>query len=459
MTATVRSVLKNARKALLLNLCEMIYDAKQKNKSDKVPYGYYKRLVSDIAHEQPSITESVLKKAFQKYAFQKYAETKKKESDAREILNPASLTELIGGRDLRMSLISKPTTYSSTISGDANESTGVEVPGATSQPQQTSSQLSSVEKNARRAEKNARKAILQNLCEMINTAKQKNKSDKVPYGYYQRIVSNIAHEQPWITQSVLKKAFKKYEETEKKETDARDTLNSASGFIVGRDLRTSLINKPTASSSTSSGDANESTGVEISGATSQPQQPSSQPRSKGGRKKGSTNAMKAQTKKSVISVQNEIVTVYLAEKRKCGRQRMKNNRLRELTDELKQKRNIADVDINLRTLQKRIQLKKIKNSHRGFISPMAKVEPLIISRILEFPQKGSLISCATGLSIANSIIRGTETEREVIAWKRKYSHMSNEWSDGDDLLGRSYWKGFMKRNGCKIVSKRDCSPR
>ena len=61
-------------------------------------------------------------------------------------------------------------------------------------------------------QKNVRQVIIQNLCEMIQEAKAKNKADKVPYGYYGRLVSDIAHEQPWVTVNILKKAFKKFEE-------------------------------------------------------------------------------------------------------------------------------------------------------------------------------------------------------------------------------------------------------
>ena len=32
--------------------------------------------------------------------------------------------------------------------------------------------------------------------------------------------------------------------------------------------------------------------------------------------------------------------------------------------------------------------------------------------------------------------------------------MSDEWSDGDDVLGRGYWQGFMARNGREVESKR-----
>ena len=52
---------------------------------------------------------------------------------------------------------------------------------------------------------------------MIGKAKIKKKSDKVPYGYYGHLVSNIAHEHSWITINILKKAFRKFEETKEKE--------------------------------------------------------------------------------------------------------------------------------------------------------------------------------------------------------------------------------------------------
>ena len=60
-------------------------------------------------------------------------------------------------------------------------------------------------------EKNARRALLHSLCQMISEAKTKNKANKVPYGYYGRIISDMEGTAPWLTISIVKKAFQKYE--------------------------------------------------------------------------------------------------------------------------------------------------------------------------------------------------------------------------------------------------------
>ena len=85
---------------------------------------------------------------------------------------------------------------------------------------------------------------------------------------------------------------------------------------------------------------------------------------------------------------------------------------------------------------------------------MLLVEPLIISLIVQLSRIRAPILCSTGLALANSLIRGTETEAKVIEWKKKYSQMSDEWIDGNNILGRGYWQGFMSRNGQEVESKR-----
>lgn len=236
-------------------------------------------------------------------------------------------------------------------------------------------------------QKNVRQVILQNLCEMIQKAKAKNMADKVPYGYYGRLVSDISYEQPWVTVNILKKAFKKFEEQQSNEESV------VPESVAGVESSTSDLSDLTESA----GGMSQSTSISWeSGDASQ--------RSKGGRKKGQTNALKEHTKNAVIALQNEIVSVYLDEKQKCGKKRMKNRRLREIAEELQQKYNLEDYEPNFRTLEKRIQFRKNSVHHRGHVTPMAKVEPLLVSLILQLSRIRAPITCANGLNLANSVI-------------------------------------------------------
>lgn len=60
------------------------------------------------------------------------------------------------------------------------------------------------------------------------------------------------------------------------------------------------------------------------------------------------------------------------------------------------------------------------------------------------------ITPTTGLALTNSMIEVNDVEKEMLAWKQKYSH----YHFGDRVLGMGYWKGFCKRNKDKIWAKK-----
>ena len=185
-------------------------------------------------------------------------------------------------------------------------------------------------------QKNGRKILLRGLCEMIAAAKEKNNSDKVPYGYYQRMLSNIKQESPWVTLDILKKAFRGYEAAiaaQRKDapptsiitensTDSLSTLSSPSfesstnhGATAttrdGADVSNATTRDGADVSNTTG--SNEAHGTDVS-STVNPSQ-----RSKGGRSKGTTKAAIDHKKKAIKALQNEIVASYLEEKKNCGK--------------------------------------------------------------------------------------------------------------------------------------------
>ena len=58
--------------------------------------------------------------------------------------------------------------------------------------------------------KKAWQVLIDNLCHDIDKSKKKNKADKVPYGYYVQLVNDMKDIAPWLTLSIIKKAFAKY---------------------------------------------------------------------------------------------------------------------------------------------------------------------------------------------------------------------------------------------------------
>lgn len=157
---------------------------------------------------------------------------------------------------------------------------------------------------------------------MIAAAKKENKSDKVPYGYYQRVLSDIKLESPWVTLDILKKAFRGYEAAVAAKEDAPPTSISVKSSDSPSDISaTSSSDPPTNNSATATtrDGADVSATIERNDADGSnnesndadgPATIQSTQRSKGGCSKGSTDAAKDHKQKAVIALQNEIVALY-----------------------------------------------------------------------------------------------------------------------------------------------------
>jgi hypothetical protein len=114
-----------------------------------------------------------------------------------------------------------------------------------------------------------------------------------------------------------------------------------------------------------------------------------------------------------------------------------------------------------------------KEPHHQFLTS----EPYIVETIAQLARMRSPINVKTGLQLANSIIEGTPLMLELIAWKTKHNihscrrcysssavgkeaHQQEGQLEGTTTtaeqghLGWGYWKGFMKRNGHLIKSKK-----
>ena len=54
-----------------------------------------------------------------------------------------------------------------------------------------------------------------------------------------------------------------------------------------------------------------------------------------------------------------------------------------------------------------------------------------------------------GISLVNSMIEDTDNQKDLIAFKEKYSHKSSLGT-----IGNGYWTGFMNHNRGKVSSSR-----
>ena len=79
---------------------------------------------------------------------------------------------------------------------------------------------------------------------------------------------------------------------------------------------------------------------------------------------------------------------------------------------------------------------------------MVRIEPIVVEIILQMARLRQCLCPSKGLQLVNSLIKGTDIQKELIEWKKKNTLNTN------GTLGTGYWRNFLKRNKAKIVSKR-----
>ncbi len=122
-----------------------------------------------------------------------------------------------------------------------------------------------------------------------------------------------------------------------------------------------------------------------------------------------------------------------------------------------------DVPLKKRCLQ-RVNRKdrSVLVAHRGKVSPMIQVEAHLVDIILHYSRMRQPITPKVGLALANSMIKGTEIEQEMIEWRKKSLPNSIVGKQdpnfqvavhGDEILCNGWWRNFLKRNP-SITSKK-----
>ena len=91
-------------------------------------------------------------------------------------------------------------------------------------------------------------------------------------------------------------------------------------------------------------------------------------------------------------------------------------------------------------------------SKHGRQSPMNEIEPYLVGLIQQLAKMRVPISVSEGLMLANSLIAGTETMTKVNKWRE--TNCTPFQINKKPELGKSYWKGFMKRNGQLVTAKK-----
>ena len=187
-------------------------------------------------------------------------------------------------------------------------------------------------------------------------------------------------------------------------------------------------------------------------------------RKRAGRPKGSTDEFKSHVDKCCTAAKNEITDLYYKEylkhKQCCEinlgvqlKVKVPKGTFQSIHDRVKKERNLpSSFFFSYNACQKRISSSNLQISDPGKKSPLADIEPHIVTLLLAMADTGAPLSVGQCLPLINSLIHKTPHQLKLIEWKKKHNMHFNA-SDGsivsDEELGEvgvSYWNGLVKRN-------------
>ena len=273
---------------------------------------------------------------------------------------------------------------------------------------------------ADRAIRAGRNATLVEICKGMYDAYVRN-NNRLPYGHVQELLKQFGDQYSWLTRNIINKAFIKYRK------DIKLTQKTTVPSEIS--LKSTSSSQKTMSTMSSS----------------------SLPSRSIGRPVGSTDEKKQVAKKKLIHAKNEIARKFAAVKKSTKRGKcMRKGQLEAIIQEVKVKNDI-DSEISPSAIRRRLERNSLQSHHvaGGQISPLLRMEPTVVEIILQMARIRQCLTPSKGLQLVNSLISGTKLQQELIAWKRR-GNTNNE----EGLVGRGYWRKFMKRNRDKIVSKR-----
>ena len=247
--------------------------------------------------------------------------------------------------------------------------------------------------NARRVAKAANKAILTDLCNTIDTEKRKRNltmSDRIPDMLVHRLVTGIKNVCPHITRHTITNEYR-------------------------RRKRLGIFYYPT----TNTDGQADAAGTDII-----PAPVVTPPRTKGGRPEGSTSKRRKHYELSEIAAKNEIVTMFEKKRKEAGTKRLKRGYLDEIIETVKQKNNLQHITISKQCIRQRLKPEQnaiVVNSHPGHSPPLADIEQDVVLVMIQMAQLRQCVTPSQAIQLINGMIKGTDAQRRLIAWKRKNS--------------------------------------
>ena len=171
-----------------------------------------------------------------------------------------------------------------------------------------------------------------------------------------------------------------------------------------------------------------------------------------GRPVGITEEKKEENVKNIIAATNKAAKKF-ASVQKCAKQkgkRVRKGELKKIIKECTEKHNIDNDGISPIVIRRRVDRQSLSCHHLagGQVSSLAAIEPLIVGIILQMARIRQCLIPSKGLALINSIIEGTLVQNKLKKWKGKNT------PNCVGMVGKGYWRSFLKRHKNQIVSKR-----
>jgi len=255
-----------------------------------------------------------------------------------------------------------------------------------------------------------RDLILKSVCEDIYDAEKKN-GGKKPYGLVKSIVDSMKSDHPWVDRHSIRYAYEKY--------------------VYGLNVARLQAER-------------DSDAAAVAAAAGL---------NPGGRPKGSTLVSRREMELRLLKTKNEIAFEYsnaLNDAKALGCS-VRKGFMSQLIREKKIANGIAaDIKIPASTIYSRAQRNRIEIFGLGPETPMRLVEPRLVDLIIRMSRIRRCLTPSQCLYLANDLIKGTEVEKKVIAYKEKQFGKIYEKAD----LGNRYWQSFKKRWNHRLCNKR-----
>jgi hypothetical protein len=176
-----------------------------------------------------------------------------------------------------------------------------------------------------------------------------------------------------------------------------------------------------------------------------------------GRPKGSSSQAARILLENTELLKNDIAVEWTQRVNKLSEgRRMKKNELDELIKEKSEEYQLTDITISKSLIRQRVKRNKaICQPHSGTKTPMAPVEKYIVTLMEQMAKMRQPLNISEGLSLANSLIEGTEWEDVVVEFKRNRGwNPIDENGNRKPVLGQKWYKNFWQRHSHLLEKKR-----